>query len=655
MLPPQIAAMRKNYERNPVAWSADILNRRLWKRQQEILNKLQTHTRVLVKSCHAAGKSYLASVAALHFLLHNPGCIVITTAPTLRQVEAILWKEIRAAVGAAAFPLWPTAPLKRQWELKEGWFAMGFTATETDRFQGLHAPRKLVIGDEAGGLTQEVFTGIEAIASSGVTTRLLIGNPTDAMSQFAREFGGPSDRIARFTISAFDTPNFTAFGITIEDIRSGAWEAKIAGREMPVPALISPTWVRERWESWCGGRAEGETASLWRSRVIAEFPAGERDAIVPAGWYAQAVIRAEALLEEGRETKERRRPQLGLDVSANEGNGDWTVLSSFDGDVARVLDAWRMRNTMDTVGRAAKWYRDLGAVDIAVDAIGLGAGVADRLGEMSGFNVIRVNVARAAHDSIQYKSVGTEIWWHVRKRLDPMSVNAIGVVDLEHVEGAKPSDMLEAQLCNRKWKEHESSGKIIMESKDEMAERGLPSPDRADSIALAIAPREIFEDTREDIGFVIAGPSRSAAPAEEAPRPDEATRIVIVGGPRTGKSTLAARFSHIAKRNSTDETIGMDWSQSSHEVSKWFEQTGPWLIEGVATARALRKWLQRHNMDKPCDRIVVLTSPRVAQTTGQATMSKGIETVWKQIEQELRLRGCEILYDPTDEALGLTK
>ena len=81
----------------------------------------------------------------------------------------------------------------------------------------------------------------------------------------------------------------------------------------------------------------------------------------------------------------------------------------------------------------------------------------------------------------------------------------------------------------------------------------------------------------------------------------EAEQLVFVGGPRSGKSTLTATAAERFKRKArhADALIARyDWSEHSEEVSKWLAEPGPWIVEGVSTARALRKWLTA-NPDVP--------------------------------------------------------
>jgi hypothetical protein len=116
-------------------------------------------------------------------------------------------------------------------------------------------------------------------------------------------------------------------------------------------------------------------------------------------------------------------------------------------------------------------------------------------------------------------------------------------------------------------------------------------------------------------------------------------RTLITGGPRTGKTTLSRNYAE--PTHHTDDTIGRGWSEASAEVARWINRPGPWVIEGVAVPRALRKWLEAFD-GKPCDELIVMTHPHVALTPGQMRMAKGVYTVLDQILPELEQRGVKV-------------
>jgi hypothetical protein len=126
-------------------------------------------------------------------------------------------------------------------------------------------------------------------------------------------------------------------------------------------------------------------------------------------------------------------------------------------------------------------------------------------------------------------------------------------------------------------------------------------------------------------------------------------RVVIIGGPRCGKSTLARHLREtrsiptfcgdpesLVKDHETSVTYlddGLAWSDASQYVTDvWLAQLGPWCVEGVSVVRALRKLVAAGNADllKGVD-IVHLQSPQVDQSSGQQSMAKGVETVWNEI------------------------
>lgn len=139
-------------------------------------------------------------------------------------------------------------------------------------------------------------------------------------------------------------------------------------------------------------------------------------------------------------------------------------------------------------------------------------------------------------------------------------------------------------------------------------------------------------------------------------------RIVIVGGPRSGKSWLAReiatetgcfRFCGDPRSLVKDpfagvtylpEGLAMEDESTRYIVEHWFTQPAPWVCEGWIMARALRKWRQMMDdiesqrpglvmQEFPCDRIIVMAEqrPELELLGGQVRMHKAVMTVWNQI------------------------
>jgi hypothetical protein len=84
-----------SYQTNPVRFVREVLGSELWSRQVEILEAIRDHPQVTVRSGHGVGKTFVAACAALWWLYSFRPSLVLTTAPTARQVESLLWGEIR--------------------------------------------------------------------------------------------------------------------------------------------------------------------------------------------------------------------------------------------------------------------------------------------------------------------------------------------------------------------------------------------------------------------------------------------------------------------------------------------------------------------------------------------------------------------------------
>lgn len=126
------------------------------------------------------------------------------------------------------------------------------------------------------------------------------------------------------------------------------------------------------------------------------------------------------------------------------------------------------------------------------------------------------------------------------------------------------------------------------------------------------------------------------------------SRIIVAGGPRTGKTTYARELALATRAplRSTDDLIGqLSWSDASAEVARWLDEPGPWIIEGVAAVRALRKWFATHP-GAPADLVRWASVARVARTPAQEAMAKGCATVWREVLPELVRRGIRVLHLP---------
>ena len=164
--------------------------------------------------------------------------------------------------------------------------------------------------------------------------------------------------------------------------------------------------------------------------------------------------------------------RLGYDVASGGGNYNSFTLRSENFAVLVRKD--REKNLMTSVGNTIQLSKmlDIDPREIYIDAIGVGAGVVDRFIEQR-IPVKSVKVSSKPLDSVNFYNLRAEAYWRVRDWIK----NGGRI--------KRHSDWY--QLTQIKYKVRDSSGSMIIMSKDEMRKRGIESPDVADSLMLTFA------------------------------------------------------------------------------------------------------------------------------------------------------------------------
>ena len=161
---------------------------------------------------------------------------------------------------------------------------------------------------------------------------------------------------------------------------------------------------------------------------------------------------------------------IGVDVAL--GDSDKTAIIRRKGRVAYNLQTYRNLNTMEIAGMLKHVIEKEKPHRVYIDCIGVGAGVVDRLREHNFYFVEGVNVARSANNKDKFRNLRAELWSDMRDWL--AQEMPVQVPD---------SDDLHGDLCNLGYK-YDSSGRLLIESKDDLKARGMASPDTADALAM---------------------------------------------------------------------------------------------------------------------------------------------------------------------------
>lgn len=441
------------YRRNPILFAKEVLNFTPDEWQRPVLNDLAEFPRVTVRSGQGVGKTGLEAVSVLWFLSCFPYARVVATAPTRQQLNDVLWSEISKWLDRS-----PILPEILTWTKTrvyvngndQRWFAVARTATKPENMQGFHEDYMLFIVDEASGVADPIIEAIKGTLSGKYNKLLMCGNPTKASGEFHDSYTADRDLFRCHKVSSLDSPRTNK-----ENIQ----------------ALI---------------KKYGIDSNVVRVRVLGEPPKREDDVFI-------GIEQVEGAIDNDLDYLASNRITIGCDVARF--GGDETVLVSNIGGVIEMGVSYIGQNLMRTVGEIVTLYRKLvdrfkdytGKIYVTIDDTGLGGGVTDRLREVRQSEklwrmvIVPVNFASAVPDkkaAAKFADISTYMWAIIRDMMDNKTIRL------------PDDDSMAAQFSTRKY-HLTSNGKLQLEAKKDMKKRSLPSPDRADAIALSVyTPKE---------------------------------------------------------------------------------------------------------------------------------------------------------------------
>lgn len=449
------------YRQDPVIFVREVLRFEPDEWQSRALQDLARSSKVAIKSGQGVGKTSMEAVALLWFICCFPFPRIVATAPTKQQLHDVLWSEVSKWMNRS-----PLLSTLLKWTKtyiymignEKRWFAVARTATKPENMQGFHEDNMLFIVDEASGVADPIMEAVLGTLSGENNKLLLCGNPTRTSGTFFDAFNSDRALYRCHTVSSADSPRTNK-----ENIES----------------LI---------------RKYGRESNVVLVRVFGEFPRQEDDVFIGL-----------SLTERGCMTEPEDIPvksiSFGVDV-ARYGSNETVIVLNIGGRITLPV-TFRGKSLMITVGKIVKLYRQIiaeypkytGKIVVNIDDTGLGGGVTDRLEEvkleekLNRMVIVPVNAAGKVPDDVVengqvkasdlYDNITTYLWATVKTKLEA------GEICLEN------DNELVAQLSCRKYR-LTSRGKIILESKDEMKQRGVESPDRADAVALSCFEKKQF-------------------------------------------------------------------------------------------------------------------------------------------------------------------
>ena len=423
----------------PDAWQRDVL-----KHIRDNLSRREP-LRVAVASGHGIGKSALVAWLILWSLSTCPDARGIVTANTGSQLKTKTWAELakwyNRFIARHWFEIAATSLSANEKGHEATWRfdSAVWSKNNTEAFAGLHnqGKRIVVVFDEASAIDDTIWEVTEGALTDSDTEILWLafGNPTRNTGRFRECFRKYRDRWHHIHV----------------DSRTAAITNKAQLKQ----------WVTDY----------GEDSDFVKVRVRGIFPDASDTQLISAELVRRAKERSLTERDVAGAPK-----IMGIDVAR--GGADQSAVWLRQGLLARRLYKRHTPDSMVFAERLASLLREHEPDAAFIDMGAMGAPVYDRLCHLGfGHVIMGINFSQGAIRDDLYLNRRSEMWHAVAKWLRD--------------GGALPSQGPEAQdieddLCAPEYF-YNTKGKLQLESKEDMKDRGLPSPDDGDALALTFA------------------------------------------------------------------------------------------------------------------------------------------------------------------------
>jgi len=290
---PRYLELLLTYQHDWIAFAAVLVGKKPTWQQRDILDAIQQmRARVSVSSGHGTGKSDMASIIILAFLILNPESRVVVVANNAAQIRNVLWKYLKINFKAIC----RNSPwIEQYFELNEReFYAVGYKGVwsciaksarigNEEALAGEHCHTYLIIVDEASGLPDKALQILAAALTEQNNSMLLLSQPTRPTGFFYDSH----HKLAK-TVKA---PN-------------GIWTAITLNSEEST--LVTPEFIGEKLLSY-----GGEDSAEYQIKVLGRFPSA-LDGYLLTGVDCEKAVRFTPGLTDG---------QWGWVAACDVGNG----------------------------------------------------------------------------------------------------------------------------------------------------------------------------------------------------------------------------------------------------------------------------------------------------------------------------------------------
>ena len=383
-----------------------------------------------VASGHGIGKSALVAWIIGWFMSTRDHPQIVVTANTEAQLLTKTWRTLsrwhKRMINGHWFDWTATKFTKK--DSPEDWYAAATPWSEhnPDAFAGTHDRNVLVVFDESSNIHDVIWEKIDGAMSTRGAMWICFGNPTRNVGRFYECFH-----------------KYKKWWITRQiDSRDCKHADKI--------------WVERFLEQF------GLDADRTKVQILGQFPSSATRQLIST----KSVEDAMNYEAEGWEYLPK---VIGVDVARFGENASTICIRQ--GRKVFDIEVLPKQDLMQTAHHVAEVIKRERPAQVFVDGSGIGAGVVDRLRQLS-FSVIDVNGGNSSLNP-RFLNKRAEMWWEMKEFIE-------GLCELP-----KDSKLKEELTCVEY--DYTDKGRIRLDRKsDIMTDYGF-SPDRADALAMTFA------------------------------------------------------------------------------------------------------------------------------------------------------------------------
>lgn len=389
---------------------------------------------------HGVGKTAGFAMLIHWFESTHPDSQAVITASTENQLQTKTWRELRKwqSIALNGFMFEWSATRYKHRGRPETWYASAIPWSEanTSAFAGTHEKYVFIGFDESSGIAPKIWETVEGALTTGKCFFFAFGNPVEPVGGF---FDVCHKMRHRWNIDRLDARSVSFANLT----QIAEWEDDY-----------------------------GEDSDFFRIRVRGEFPRTAANQFIDQ----ERVAAARKRVIDWRDVPRASPRLMGVDVARQGGDRNIILMRQGRKMAPRVMK-FHERDLMKVANTVARAIREMKPDIVYVDEVGIGAGVVDRLHQM-GYDMV-IGVQSGSKDGMDDRE--KKIYGNLRCLMWTRMRDWLATADI--IDNAE----METDLCGPTSAYQKKTNLELVESKDDMRARGLPSPDYADALAMTFS------------------------------------------------------------------------------------------------------------------------------------------------------------------------